>query len=166
MEVSGQTVRSIVEGVGQMSDSYKDRTLTILEPHGLSEPELSEWYPWQAYIDVFDELVDTIGPKTVSTIGSEIPELVEWPPTIDNVADAMDAIDDQFNATHRGGDIGYYEFEKTGDSEDVMECKNPYPPSFDEGLLKATAKKFSGEGTFVRIEQTSDGQVTTFKINW
>lgn len=165
-EVSGQTVRSVVEGVGQISESYRKRTLDILDSHGLPEPQPSEWYPWQAYIDAFDELVDTVGPKTVAMIGSKIPELVDWPPTIDSVADAMDALDEQYNMTHRGDDIGYYDFEKTGDSEGVMECKNPYPPSLDEGLLKATAKKFSEGGSFVRIEQTGDGAVTTFEISW
>lgn len=165
-EVSGQTVRSVVEGVGQFSSAYKQRALDILDSHGLPEPEEDEWYSWQAYIDAFEELADTIGPKTVTKIGSEIPDLVDWPPTVDSVEEAMDALDEQYNATHRGDDIGYYDFEKTGDDGGVMECKNPYPSALDEGLLKATAEKFSDDGAFVRVEQTSDGEVTTFQISW
>lgn len=165
-EVNGRTVRSVVDGVGQFSETHKKRTLDILEDHGLPEPEPGEWYPWQAYVDAFEELVDTIGPNTVSMIGSEIPELVEWPPTIDSVEAAMAAVDEQYKMNHRGGDIGYYDFEKTGDGEGTMECKNPYPPALDEGILEAVAKKFSDDGSFVRVEKTSDGEVSTFEISW
>lgn len=165
-EVNGRTVRSVVEGVGQFSSAYKQRTLDILESHGLPEPEAGEWYPWQAYVDAFEELAETIGPKTVSMIGSKIPELVEWPPTIETVEDAMAAVDEQYKANHRGGDVGYYDFEVTGDGEGVMKCKNPYPSALDEGLLKAIAKKFSDESAFVRVEQVSDGEVAEFNISW
>lgn len=165
-EVSGQTVRSVVEGVGQFSSTYKDRALDILDDHGLPEPQEDEWYSWGAYIEAFEELADTVGPKTVTKIGSEIPGLVEWPPHIDNVEGALAALDKQYQENHTGDEIGYYDFEKTGDDGGVMECKNPYPSSLDEGLLKATAEKFSDEGAFVRVEQTSDGEVTTFQISW
>jgi len=165
-EVSGQTVRSVVEGVGQFSTTYKDRALGILDDHGLPEPEEDEWYSWGAYIDAFEELADTVGPKTVTKIGSEIPGLVDWPPTIDSVEGALEALDQQYQNTHRGDEIGYYDFEKTGDRGGVVECKNPYPSSLDEGLLKATAEKFSDDGAFVRVEQTSEGEVSTFQISW
>lgn len=165
-EVSGQTVRSVVEGVGQFSSAYRDRAIDILDNHGLPEPEAEEWYSWGAYIDAFEELTDTVGPKTVTKIGSEIPGLVDWPPEIDSVAGALAALDQQYQQTHRGDEIGYYEFEKTEDSGGVVECKNPYPASLDEGLLKATVEKFSDDGAFVRVEQTGDGEVTTFQISW
>lgn len=164
-EVSGQTVRSVVEGVGQFSTTYKDRALDILDDHGLPEPEEDEWYSWGAYIDAFEELADTVGPKTVTKIGSEIPDLVDWPPHIDSVEGALAALDEQYQQTHRGDEIGYYEFEKSGDGG-VVESKNPYPAALDEGLLKATAEKFSDDDAFVRVEQTSDGEVTTFQISW
>lgn len=165
-EVSGRTVRSVVEGVGQFSSTYRQRALDILDNHGLPEPEEDEWYSLEAYVEAFDELAETVGPKTVTKIGSEIPSLVEWPPEVETVEDAMNALDEQFRMNHRGDDLGYYEFEKTGDSGGVMECKNPYPSALDEGLLKATAERFSEDGAFVRVEQTEDGEVSTFQISW
>lgn len=165
-EVSGQTVQSIVEGVGQFSSAYEQRALDILGNHGLPDPDPEEWYSWAAYLDAFDELLDSVGPKTVTKIGSEIPHLVDWPPEVETVKEAMDDLDDQYQQTHRGDTIGYYDFEKTGDGEGRMECKNPYPPVLDEGILKATAEKFSDEGAFVRVERVEDGVVSVFEISW
>lgn len=165
-EVNGRTVQSIVEGVGQFSSAYKKRALDILENHGLPEPEPGTWYPLQSYLDAFEELTDTIGPKTVKKIGTEIPDLIEWPPEVDSVEAAMAGLDDAYNMNHRGDDIGYYEFEKTGDSEGTMECRNPYPPELDEGLLKGMGEKFSGPGSFVRVEQTSEGTTRTYDVSW
>jgi len=165
-EVSGQTVRSVVDGVAQFSSAYEDRALNILDNHGLPEPDEDDWYSWGAYIDAFEELADTVGPKTVTKIGSEIPGLVDWPPTVDSVEGGLAALDEQYQNTHRGDEIGYYDFEKTGDNGGVMECKNPYPAALDEGLLKATAEKFSDDGAFVRIEQTSEGKTRTYQISW
>lgn len=165
-EVNGRSVRSIIEGVGQFSSAYKDRALEILENHGLPEPEEGEWYSMQAYLDAFAELADTVGPRTVTKIGSEIPNVVDWPPEVQTVEDAMHALDDVYQMNHRGGEIGYYDFEKTGDSGGIMECKNPYPPELDEGLIQSAAEKFSGEGAFVRVEQTSEGTTRTYQISW
>lgn len=165
-EVSGQTVQSIVEGVGQFSSAYEQRALDILDNHGLPDPDPDEWYSWGAYLDAFDELLDSVGPKTVTKIGSEIPHLVDWPPEVETVEGAMDALDDQYQRTHRGDTIGYYDFESTGDGEGRMECKNPYPPVLDEGILKATAEKFSDEGAFVRVERVDDGVVSAFEMSW
>ncbi|MFC7082439.1 hypothetical protein [Halorussus caseinilyticus] len=165
-EVNGRSVQSIVEGVGQFSSAYKERALEILANHGLPEPTEGEWYSMQSYLDAFAELVDTVGPKTVTKIGSEIPNVVEWPEDVETVEDGMHALDDVYQMNHRGGEIGYYEFERTGDSGGIMECKNPYPPELDEGLIQAVAEKFSGEGAFVRIEQTSEGETRTYQISW
>lgn len=165
-EVNGRSVRSIVEGVGQFSSAYEERALEILDNHGLPEPEEGEWYSMQAYLDAFAELADTVGPKTVTKIGSEIPYLVDWPPGVETVEEAMGSLDDVYQMNHRGGEIGYYDFEMTGDSGGVMECKNPYPAELDEGLLKAVAEKFSEECAFVRVEQTSEGTTRTYQISW
>lgn len=165
-EVNGRSVRSIVEGVGQFSSTYKKRSLKILDNHGLPEPEPGTWYSMQGYLDAFEELADTVGPKTIKKIGSEIPNVVEWPPEVETVEEAMESLDDVYQMNHRGGEVGYYDFEKTGETGGVMECKNPYPPSLDEGLLEAVADKFSEEGSFVRVEQTSEGTTRTYQISW
>ncbi|WP_132059760.1 hypothetical protein [Halorussus amylolyticus] len=165
-EVNGRSVRSIVEGVGQFSSAYKDRALDILDNHGLPEPEVGTWYSLQSYLDAFEELADTVGPKTVVKIGSEIPNVVDWPPEVGSVEAAMSVLDDVYQMNHRGDDIGYYEFESTGDREGVMETRNAYPPELDEGLLKGTAERFSDDDAFVRIEQVEEGEPRAFEISW
>jgi hypothetical protein len=164
-EVNGRSVRSIVEGVGQFSSAYKERALEILDNHGLPEPEEGEWYSMQAYLDAFAELTDTVGPKTVWKIGSEIPNVVDWPPEVETVEEAMESLDDVYNMNHRGSDLGYHDFEQTGDSNGVMTCQNHYPSSLDEGLLKCVAEKFSDDGAFVRVEQTEEGTERAYEIS-
>ncbi|MFC4447713.1 hypothetical protein [Halorussus aquaticus] len=44
--------------------------------------------------------------------------------------------------------------------------QEPLPAELDEGLIQATAEKFSEDGAFVRVEQTSEGTTRTFQVSW
>ncbi len=170
IEVDGRAVSSIVQGVGSFSGAYEQRALTILEENGIPEPQPGDWYSMEAYLAAFDELMRTVGPKTVTKIGKKIPEVVEWPPEVDSVAGGLSALDDVYQMNHRGGDIGYYEFKKTGEAEGEIVCVNPYPPELDEGLISGVTKKFN-DGGYTRVEEIERGTVddvqkVTYSVAW
>jgi hypothetical protein len=163
-KVKGQSLGSVVEGVSRLSAAYRERVLKVLDSNGIPEPQPDEWYSLPAALDSLDELVDTIGPKTVRTIGKEIPEVVDWPPQVDSVEVAMTGLDDVYQMYHEG-DVGYYEFEKTGETDGRMVCDNPYPASMDAGIVEGIAKKFSDTGAYVNVED-DDSDVCAFTVSW
>jgi len=83
------------------------------------------------------------------------------------------SIDVAYHMNHRGGEIGPYDFEKTGDRSGKMICPNPYPCDFDMGIIAAVANKFAPEGTFVTVKQDDSqpcrnegADSCTYLISW
>lgn len=172
VEVNGKAVSSMLAGVGELSSVFEKRMKETLDEKGIGEPQPDEWYPQQAYLESFKSVADTIGPQTLQNIGKKIPENAEWPPGLDGVADGLRSIDDAYQMNHRGGDIGYYEFEEVGGSEALMHCKNPYPCDLDKGLVSGAAEKFSPEGALVELDEEGDScrddgsDECVYRISW
>jgi hypothetical protein len=167
VEVNGQTVNSFVDGV---PDAFEDKALGILATHDIEAPHPDEWYPQRAWLDAFDEIATEVGTATLTQIGESIPESAEWPPDVDSVTGGLDSIDDAYHMNHRGGDIGHYRVERTGDGEVTVRCNNPYPCAFDEGIVRAVASEFA-DGypavTEVGNECRSDGgDECVYEVTW
>ena len=129
VEVNGETVLSVVAGVPGSETMAKQ----ILAAAGIADPQPGKWYPQQAWLDAFKKLADEVGPRTLQSIGKAIPENAKWPPTVKRIETAMPSIDIAYHMNHRGGDIGTYGYQKTGDRSGKMVCRNPYPCEFDRG---------------------------------
>ncbi len=164
-KVKGDSLSSVVEGVSRLSDVYRKRVIDVLDSHGIPEPQPGEWYSLEDAIAALDDLVDAIGPRTVKTIGKEIPETVEWPPEIEGVEAGLGALDDVYQMHHKG-DVGYYEFEKIGGTSGRMVCETPYPASMDQGIVEGIVKKFNDSGAFVEVERDEAASERTFDVSW
>lgn len=161
VEVNGQTARSIIDAI----PVGRDYRMAILERHGIKNPQPNQWYPQEKWLDAFKEIHDTIGQNTLFNIGKAIPENAQFPPQIDNLEKALQAIDMAYKMNHRGGEIGYYKvlsFDKKNKTA-VMECKNPYPSEFDRGIIMAMLRKFKPIES-VRYDVTLDTSKPT-RIN-
>jgi len=143
VEVNGETVLSIINGM----ESRREEALDILKKNGISDPRPGEWYPQQAWLDAFREIAERFGDGCLYEIGKKIPENAKFPPHIDSLEKALLSIDAAYHVNHRGGGIGSYKFEKTGGHSGVMVCKNPYPCSFDRGIIEALVRAFSPEAS-------------------
>jgi len=142
VEVSGAAVLSVVEGMG----GFRVMALQILAQHGIIHPQSGKWYSQQAWLDAFRQIAERVGPATLRAIGNKIPETALWPPNITTVEDALESIDVAYHMNHRGGEIGHYHFQKTGERSGKVVCHNPYPCNFDLGIIEATAKRFVPPG--------------------
>ena len=169
VEVSGQSILLLVDAMGIV----KRMATKMLAKHGITDVTGKTWYPQQAYLNAFKEIYEEIGPKTLKTIGKQVPEkVVAWPPDIKTVEDALASIDKAYHLNNRGGDIGYYRFEKTGERSGKMICYTPYPCPFDEGITEATANKFAPPGTRVKLVHDKDscrmkgGETCTYYLSW
>lgn len=169
VEVVGKTVRLVIETMGLFEQMATD----IFAKHGITNVTDDGWYPQQAYLDVYREIYETVGPKTMKMIGKQVPEKVLWPPNITTIEAALASIDVAYHMNHRGGEIGYYRFEQTGERSGKMVCYNPYPCPFDHGLIEATATKFVPPGGRVYVKhdesqpcRVTEGETCTYQISW
>ena len=167
--VNGQTVLSVVNGMGV----FKSSGSRILDKHGLPNPVPTGWYPQQAWLDAFKEIAQSIGAKTLHQIGLSIPRNAKFPPGLDSLEKALSSIDVAYHLNHRGGEIGHYQYTKSGPTQAVIVCRNPYPCEFDRGLIEAMVSKFKPAGTFPRVEhdaskpcRAKQGDSCTYKISW
>lgn len=138
VEVNGQTVLTIVNGM----DIFKKRAYQILAENGIRDPKPGKWYSQQAWLNAFKTIAQSIGPYTLYRIGSKIPENAQFPPEIDSIEKALASIDVAYHMNHRKGEIGHYNYEKTGERTAQFVCNNPYPCTFDKGIIEAMGRKF------------------------
>ena len=167
--VNGQTVLSVVNGMG----AFKETAAQILQRNGIANANPAQWYPQQAWLNAFREIAKTIGASTLRQIGMSIPRSAKFPPGIDSIEKALESIDGAYHLNHRGGEIGHYAFAKTGSSQGVVTCKNPYPCDFDRGIIEAMATQFKKPGSIVRVQhdpakpcRSKQGDSCTYLISW
>jgi hypothetical protein len=169
VEVNGQTVLSIVKGMG----AFKDSGLATLARHGIKSPSSAGWYSQRQWLAAFEEIAKSIGPRTLFQIGQSIPESAKFPPGINSVEKALGSIDMAYHLNHRGGEIGHYTFKSTGPKSGVMECRNPYPCDFDRGIIEALVRRFAPPPAAPKVAHDSSkpcrskqGDCCVFLISW
>lgn len=169
VEVNGQTVSSIIGGMG----IFEESALKILAENGIPEPQPDQWYSQQAWLDAFKTIAETIGPATLRQIGIKIPERAKWPSNIDSIEHALASIDVAYHMNHRGGEIGHYDFRPMGPRSAEIVCSNPYPCEFDRGLIQAVARKFAPAGVIVIVDhdnsqscRNNGAHACTYLISW
>lgn len=163
VEVNGQTILSVLNGMKGFESSAK----TILLQNGINNPEPNRWYSQQAWLNAFKGISDKIGENTLINIGMMIPENAEWPPDVNSLESAFASIDIAYHMNHRINGvilfntetgymldgIGHYYSKKTGDREITITCENPYPCSFDKGIIKSVANKFKPADTKLEFKE-------------
>jgi len=173
VEVNGQTILTIVEkAMGRFSEAYQERALQALAAEGITDPDPEEWYPQQTWLNAFETIAEELQPHVLDRLGEQLPTVATWPNDFDTVPEGLQSIDDAYQQNHRGGDIGYYEFEQTEDRAGELTCYNPYPCPFDRGLIRGVARQYASVDAFVFIEETGDtcrrdGEDTcTYTVYW
>jgi len=169
VEVNAETIYTFIDALGD----FKYNAVNILKKFGIENVKPGNWYNQQAWLNSFKEISKNCGNTTLYLVGFKIPDNALFPKDINTVQDALYAINIAYHMNHRGGEIGNYNYEKKTDSSGVMICNNPYPDSFDLGLITSVVRKFNKFKTKERIiiNQTKPtrnrgGLSTEFLICW
>lgn len=173
VEINGRTVLGVVEeAMGRFSETYRDQAMSALAEEGIVNPDSDEWYPQQAWLSAFKTIADDLEPHVLDRLGEQIPSTVEWPTDIATVSHGLRSINEAYQRNHRGGEIGFYRFERTDDQSGEVTCHNPYPCPFDRGMIRGVAKRYATVDSFVFIEETGgncrrDGaDMCTYTVHW
>lgn len=160
IEVNGQTVYSVVDGF-KLNRKIPSRILLAAGigtagPDGVVVVQPDAWYPQDAWLKAFEQIAADVGDSVLFNIGLAIPENAIFPPWIKTVDDAVRSIDVAYHLNHRKGGtvmfnpetgtmlegIGHYGFQRAEGKRIIAECANPYPCSFDRGIVTAMARRF------------------------
>ena len=145
VEVNGETVLSIVKAMA----GFEAIALQLFKKNGIIDVEPRKWYSQQSWLNVFKDIKEKLGDKTLLVIGKAIPENANFPAEINTLEKALNSINIAYHMNHRGGEIGYYKLitYNLKERKAIMECKNPYPSHFDRGIITAMARKFKPDNT-------------------
>ena len=166
VEVLGQSIMSVVNSLG-------DAATPILKKHGIHPLESDGWYNQQDWLNAFADFEKSNFMNLVA-IGMKVPDNAVWPDHVRTVHDALESINIAYGMNHRGGEIGGYRYERTGDRSGTMICENPYPSDFDYGIMYRILQKFRGtesDTILVRLDDSKPtrkkgGDSCTFLMEW
>lgn len=184
VEVNKQTVMSVVNS---MKVGMETR-LEILKNNGI-DPDKSEWFSQQDWLDAFREISDSLGDMNLFLIGKAIIDNAKFPP-MDNLEQALGSLNIAYHMNHRlkgivmfngtNGEftsgIGSYTL-KSFDSEKrtaIFYCDNPYPSKFDEGIIMQVMRRFRPYNSInqeVNLDTTKESRTTggdscTYILKW
>lgn len=172
IEARGATILALENALSRFSEQYRTRAREALNEYGIEDPDSDAWYPQEAELNALETIAEELEPHILDRLGEQIPDAADWPGEISSVEDGLRSINEAYHRNHRGGDIGYYQFDKTAESRGVVECHNPYPCQFDRGLIRAVAKEHSPVESFVFVEEQSEecrrrgADTCTYTVHW
>ncbi len=189
IEVNGQTVYAIVDGMGD----FKQLASKFLLAEGLGErgaaglatikPE--GWYSQGAWLRAFENIARQIGDPVLFRIGLAIPKNAKFPPWVVDVESAIRSIDIAYHMNHRrNGEemfnpnegtmregIGHYGCDRVaGRNMIISTCNNPYPCHFDRGIITTMAQKFQVSAKVVHDDaapcRKNGAESCTYIVTW
>lgn len=188
IEVNGQTAWSVVDGF----DHFKHIPSRILVAEGVGKlgadgvvqiaPD--SWYPQEAWLRAFERIASEVGESKLHAIGLRIPLNAKFPPHIQTISDAIASIDVAYHMNHRKlgrvmfdpstgkmlEGIGHYGFAQKGPREIESVCENPYPCSFDRGIVTTMARRFEKGASITHVDSApcrrKGASSCTYTITW
>ncbi len=143
VEVMGEVIEAFIAG---FPSELKNLGLEVLGKHGIDNPQQGQFYELQALLDAMREIQDRFSSQMLYRIGENIAGKAKLPPGIDSLEVCLASIDQAYHMNHRGGEIGRYEYvelaEEGGLKRARLVCPNPYPCSFDRGVIEGFAHRF------------------------
>ena len=160
-EVNGTSLIAFLKAMGAHhtlgQKILNEVQLGAKDSKGNYEIESDKWYPMQKGIEVYQKVMDQVGPRTLKNLGMKIPETAIFPPHIVDIHTAIESTNVAYHMNHRKNGvimfdpatgkkldgIGYYGYEAVaGQKKIISVCENPYPSELDEGIILGLARRF------------------------
>jgi hypothetical protein len=128
-------------------------------------------YPLPAYLTVLQEFQHQFGDGFLQRMGTLIFEKVPFPPDIDGIEKALASIHTAYLMNHANADgkIGGYHWTAQGRAG-VLRCDNPYPCSFDLGIVTAIARRFRPDARVTHLAPEScrhhGAESCSYQVEW
>ncbi len=169
VEVSGAAVEAFLAALGP----YRGRGQKVMERNcggGRPTPD-GLFYPMQGFLEALAEFQQQFGTDFMRNVGALIYEKAAFPPGIKSAEQALAICDTAYQMNHRNaeGRIGGYHWtsEKKGGR---MVCDNPYPCSFDLGIVSGILRQFGVQGEVHHEDpgtcRSRGATACTYRVEW
>lgn len=172
MEVWGTSILGCIAGLTKAGLPVSEG-LGLLAERGIPQVEPAGWYPQQPYLDMFRAIEARHGEAALRAMARQVPDTSKFPPGIQSLEQALQALDIAYQLNHRGGEIGSYACVPLGPRILEMVCSNPYGCAFDMGILDALIDAFKPVGSRPTLAHApgtpcrrSGGATCTYLITW
>lgn len=118
----------------------------IYAKHGFDMHAPKDYYPIQAWLDLYKDVLETFGPATLFFLGVRTIKALPFPPEIQTWEVALGALNLGVQSVHYGGYFGEYAVEFTGPKRALAVCGTCYPSDLDLGILRELLDQFPIEG--------------------
>ena len=158
----------------------------VMGPRGEIAIDYDRWYPIAGWLQAFEAIANAIGPTKIFDIGEQVPRHAMLPPDVKDIHGSIRAVDIGYHMNHRKNGqlmfdgasgrmlegIGHYGYaSKASEPRRIVSvCENPYPCTFDRGILTAFARRFESKA---RVEhddglpcRANHGKSCTYHITW
>lgn len=175
VEVSGEVIESFVLGI---PDDLRQFGLSLLQAHGILEPDLAGFYRAQPFLEAMREVGQRMGRNMMNRIGERVALRVKLPPEWNRLEAALEGLDRGYHSKYRGGKIGNWKYLHQGSvgglTRGTMISTNHYCCAFDRGVLEGFAKRFRPDGITDVVVRHDDSQLCrrngadscTYVITW
>lgn len=168
--VNGETVLSFINCI----ENDKEIRSEILKNNNII-PEYGKWYKQQDWLNAFKELNDKLGHDYLYLIGKSIIENAIFP-DIKDLKEALQLLDQAYHLNHKNGYIGNYKLVSfdMNTKTAIMECNNPYPSKFDEGIITSLVELYKPNNSYQQVIYLDENKPSrnngddscTFIIKW
>ena len=169
--VNGAVLKSFLAAFGPY---VKRGEQVLIKKFGISELKGGEtdFYPLTLFLNAMDEFQKQMGRDFMRKIGREIYSNAVFPPDIDTMAKGMAMVNQAYYMNHETtpGEIGGYNWTLSSDNSGVMVCDNPYPCSFDFGIMEGLAMQLAPEAKIVHDDEKEcrhkGGNTCSYTVEW
>lgn len=172
---------------------FPSHALALLAKNGIGAVQANgeivvdyqRWYAMDRWLKAFDSILAAVGPNMVFDIGQAVPRHAQLPPDVKDIHASIRAVDIGYHMNHRLDGrpmfnpatgqmlegIGHYGYKAVpGERKIVSRCENPYPCSFDQGILTTFARKFEPSALILHADsgpcRATGGASCTYTITW
>lgn len=147
VEISGDAVIALLDTMGGVEMGRK-----FLAAVGIKDAMPGSWHSQQAFLDALRLLEETHGSDHLRKVGLRIYGSAKFPPRIRDIHQALTSIDIAYHMNHRKGPIGHYTYTQVDEHSGYVECNNPFPCEFDQGVIMGVAERFCPSGCRLHLQ--------------
>lgn len=142
------------------------------------------WYSQAAWLKVFADVYNQVGPNVTTEMGRHIGALHPLPDTVNTIEASLRFMDIGYHSSHRlRGQvmydqttgkfiegIGHYAFQPGAHRHEAyMRSDNPYPCDFDVGLIEAVVKRHEPRARVEHVPgdcRKTGSEFCTYQVQW
>lgn len=148
-----------------LENGPKETLLPLLQRHGLEPVEPYRWYPLAGWLEALQEISETTS-TDMASLGMTVISGAALPPWIDSLSSALLALEENYRAAHRNGNIGEI-FARVVHGRHVrFTVSTPYPDDYIFGNAYGMAMRFLPVGCNLDITRTTGHRATTYDVRW